>query len=75
VRIVGTCPYCGSDLLDRQGCPNAECGGLSDEDHALRRVRDDYANGRINEAELERRVQTALTDPPCARRGPSLRYW
>ncbi len=63
VWVPRHCSICGSDKWNHR----AECGNCHDRDaeaDALHRAREAYARDQIDQAELERRIHQALTNPP-----------
>ena len=63
VWVPTGCPICGSDKRS----PTSVCGHCHDRDaeaDAIHRAREAFARDQIDQAELERRIQVALTDAP-----------
>jgi hypothetical protein len=61
MRIL-LCDICGSQKLAGKTC--GSCRDMTDEQWAIHDARDDFARGAITIAELERRIETALTESP-----------
>lgn len=56
------CDICGSEKFYGRQC--LACEDMTDEQWALRDAADAYARDDIDIDELERRIETALTNPP-----------
>lgn len=57
-----TCTNCGSDKWPYETCE--ACLDRTDEEWALHDAREAYASGKIDAAEMEQRIEVALTAPP-----------